>query len=98
MSLDTILGTLSEKAAAASPLGSTLKFDFGEKQVFVDGTGDTNVVSDANNDADCTINVSMDDFNALLKQELNPMAAFMSGKIKVKGDMGIAMKLQSLLA
>jgi putative sterol carrier protein len=43
------------------------------------------------------VNISQDDFNAILKGELNPMGAFMSGKIKIEGDMGLAMKLQSLL-
>ena len=38
----------------------------------------------------------MDDFQALISGNLNPMSAFMSGKIKVDGDMGVAMKLQSL--
>jgi len=34
---------------------------------------------------------------SLMAGKLNPMMAFMSGKIKVKGDMGVAMKLQSFL-
>ena len=33
----------------------------------------------------------------LVKGELNPMMAVMTGKVKIKGDMGVAMKLQSLV-
>ena len=37
-----------------------------------------------------------DDLNKLMNGDLNPMTAFMFGKLKVSGDMGVAMKLQSL--
>lgn len=43
------------------------------------------------------IQMSSDDFVALADGRLNPTAAFMAGKLKVKGDMGLAMRLQSLL-
>lgn len=97
MNLDTILLGIQKRAADASPLGNTLKLDFGENQVYIDGTGDGNVVSTENKDADCTVSVSMEDFLALTTGELNPMMAMMNGKIKLSGDMGVAMKLQSLL-
>jgi putative sterol carrier protein len=38
----------------------------------------------------------LEDLTKLYKGELNAMAAVMTGKIKIKGDMGVAMKLQSL--
>lgn len=97
MSFESILNGIQEKANIASPLGNTLKFDFGGQTIFVDGTGNQNVVSTENKDADCTVHISMDNFLALVKGDLNPMTAFMMGKIKVKGDMGVAMKLQKLL-
>ncbi len=73
-----------------------MKFDFGDNKVFIDGTGEKNVVSSEDKEADCTIGVSTEDLQAMMAGTLNPMSAFMGGKIKVKGDMGIAMKLQSL--
>ena len=44
-----------------------------------------------------TISMSDDDFGGLMTGKLNAVGAFMSGKIKVKGDMMLAMKLQNML-
>jgi putative sterol carrier protein len=44
-----------------------------------------------------TISMDSDDFVALTEGRLDGTMAFMSGKLKVKGDMGLAMKLQTLL-
>jgi len=52
----------------------------------------------ADKDADCTISVDKADFIALASGSLDPMMAFMSGKLKVAGDMSVAMGLQSLFS
>lgn len=44
-----------------------------------------------------TVQLSAEDFVAITEGRLNPTTAFMSGKLKVKGDMGLAMRLQTLL-
>ena len=98
MDISAIVDGIKEKAVSVPALGSTLKIDFGDdNQVYVDGTGQENAVSAANEDADCVISIKPEDFMALVKGELNPMMAMMTGKVKIKGDMGVAMKLQSLL-
>lgn len=43
-----------------------------------------------------TITATADDYMALVNGELAPMTAFMQGKVKVKGDMGLALKLQAM--
>ena len=48
-------------------------------------------------DADCTLTASAETFEGMLSGEINPTAAFMSGQLKVDGDMGLAMKLGSVL-
>ena len=53
-------------------------------------------VTEGATDAATTITIGEDDFTKLVGGELNPMTAFMTGKLKVKGDMGAAMKLQKL--
>jgi len=53
----------------------------------------------ADTQAQCTITVGKaEDWVALATGKMNPTMAFMQGKIKVKGDMSLALKLQSLLS
>ena len=47
--------------------------------------------------ADCTLKMDFADFAALIGGQLDGMTAFMTGKLKIEGDMGVAMKLQSIL-
>ena len=95
-SIELLAAGIQQQAASAKPLGKTLKFAMGEEHLYIDGTGESNIVSTQDETADCTVNVSKADFQSLVKGELNPMTAFMSGRLKVDGDMGVAMKLQSL--
>jgi len=97
MTLEDIITGIQAKADNADPIGNTLKLKIGEKIVHIDGTGDSNKVTSDDNDADCVVSIDEDNFKDLVKGDLNPMMAFMSGKIKIKGDMGVAMKLQSFL-
>ena len=53
-------------------------------------------VSENGGDADTTISTSADTFMKIANGEQNPTSAYMSGKLKVSGDMGQAMKLQKL--
>jgi putative sterol carrier protein len=53
-------------------------------------------VSENGGEADTTISTSADTFMKIANGEQNPTSAYMSGKLKVKGDMGQAMKLQKL--
>lgn len=52
----------------------------------------------ADEEADVTLSADADTFEQILSGELNPTGAFMSGKLSVDGDMGIAMQLASVLA
>jgi putative sterol carrier protein len=70
----------------------------------IDGAGTWHVdvddgkvtVSEDGGEADCTITTSAETFGKIANGEQNPTAAYMSGKLKVSGDMGQAMKLQKL--
>lgn len=64
--------------------------------VFTDGAG--KVGEGAAPAPNLTVTMSSGDFRAMLAGELNPAAAFMGGKLKIKGDMSLAMKLQSFLS
>jgi len=53
-------------------------------------------VTEGSGDADTTISTSEDTMMAVVRGEQNPTTAYMTGKLKIKGDMGAAMKLQKL--
>lgn len=98
MDSNILLDTLNTKAQSVDPIGATLKFVVDDQVVFIDGTGATNVVSQRNEEADCTISTSAETLMKLQSGDINPMMAVMGGKIKIEGDMSLAMKLQSLLS
>jgi putative sterol carrier protein len=57
--------------------------------------GQVNVTEGAG-EGDCTIATSEENFEKIVSGEQNPTTAYMSGKLKIRGDMGAAMKLQKL--
>ena len=62
--------------------------------VIIDSAGAR--VSDA--PADVTMTADVDTFQRIMTGDMNPTSAFMSGKLKVDGDMGMAMQLASAMA
>ena len=81
--------------------GKKVKIDFGgtDGAIMLDGNGQSasEIPSDVNM-ADTTIRLSWADWEALTAGQLDPMTAFMMGKLKVEGDMSNAMQLQGVLA
>ena len=77
--------------------GKTVKLDFGDQgAILLDGQN--SLVSENDGPADTTIKVSWDDWQAMAAGQLDGMTAFMTGKLKVEGDMSNAMQLQGVLA
>jgi len=97
MDIEKIFSGLTTQAANVDALGAKIKFQLDDSSILIDGTGDNNVVSMADGEADCVISTTKETFSQLTSGDLNPMMAVMTGKIKIKGDMGLAMKLQSLI-
>jgi putative sterol carrier protein len=70
----------------------------------IDGVGEWTVsvadgavsVAPGANDADCTISASEETLLKIANGEANATTAYMTGKLKIKGDMGAALKLQKL--
>jgi putative sterol carrier protein len=98
--VNQIVAEMGGAIGANSGLGGTLKFDFGEPgSVFIDGKSTPNMVTDGEGkSADCTIAVGLETFEKLAKGELDGTSAFMQGKLRIAGDMGLAMKLMPILA
>ena len=98
MSLDAVTGQIRQKLEFAPKIDAKVKFDFGDDGVvFVDGTQNPPELSHDDHDADCTLACSIDTFQAILAGMQDPSVAFMMGKLKVKGSMGLAMKLNAIL-
>ena len=97
MDLQTATQFFRDKVGDGSGLGASLKFDCGADGVIViDGASSPNAVDNTNRDTDCVIELGMDTLGQLISGELNAMNAFMTGKMKITGDMGVAMKLQKI--
>jgi putative sterol carrier protein len=97
MTLADVTAQFEKQAAQASGLNNTFKFQLDEGTVYLDFTGDEPVVHNEDKEADCTITMSLDTMEKLRKGELNPMVAAMTGKVKIKGDMALAMKLREIM-
>ncbi len=59
-------------------------------------TDGTIEVREGAEDADVTFSATSENFEKIIAGEQNPTTAYMTGKLKIKGDMGAAMKLQKL--
>ena len=82
-------------ASRTAGMSNSYLFDIegsGRRTVDVDDGKVT--VTEGGDGADCTISTSEENFLKMIRGEQNPTTAYMTGKLKVKGDMGAAMKLQ----
>jgi putative sterol carrier protein len=95
--MEETLNRIKGLAEGSKPMGNTLKIKMDEGIIYINGTGDSNEVHQEDIEAQCTLVTSLDNFNSLMNGNLNPMMAVMTGKLKIEGDMGVAMKLTSLL-
>jgi putative sterol carrier protein len=91
--------TLGERADAEKMAGMNNSYLFdieGAGQWIVAVNDGTVTVTEGPGEADTTISASEETMMAVVRGEQNPTTAYMTGKLKIKGDMGAAMKLQKL--
>ena len=92
--------TLPSRADTSKTAGMNNSYGFdiegaGQWTVKVED-GSVSVVDGLEDGADVTISASQEVFEQIVAGEQNPTSAYMTGKLKLKGDMGAAMKLQKL--
>lgn len=98
MSLETITDRLKQKIALAPHFGAKVKFDFGADGIlYVDATQKPPHISHDDLDADVTFLCSAATFGKILDGAQDPTMAYMTGKLKIRGAMGLAMKLNAML-
>lgn len=97
MEISEIRRELDENVKKIPPLGKKLKFKLDDHFLLIDGSGDENVIREADEEAHCTITMSIETYLKLQRKEIKPMIATLTGKLKVKGDIGLAQKLKQLM-
>ncbi len=100
MSLDSLTDQLKTQAAMNPPLGYRVKFDLGDDGLLLwDGTVTPAEIGEPEGDpeVDTVLRLSLDDFRNLLSGTLDPTLAYMTGKLKISGSTGVAMKLAAML-
>ncbi|MFV0472716.1 MAG: SCP2 sterol-binding domain-containing protein [Pikeienuella sp.] len=93
MSVETLAETIRARVAE-SDFDSVIKFDCGDDGILVI---DNQTVSTADQEADCTVTVSLEDLASIIAGETDPTSAYMQGMLTVDGDMAVAMKLNQIL-
>ena len=99
MTLEEITQQMQARVADKGAIdGKTVKFDFTDDgAVTIDGTTQPHSVNNDGGDADCTVILDKETLENIVAGEENAQMAFMSGKLKVEGDMGLAMQLGTIL-
>ena len=98
MSLESVTSAIRAKAALAPKLGYRVTFDLGaDGLVHWDGTTVPPAIGNEAGESDTTLTLSLDNLQKLVDGNLNPQLAYMTGKLKVAGSMGVALKISQLL-
>lgn len=98
MTLEEITEMMRERVGDTANIGKCILFDFGDDGVVrIDDTQSPAAVNNDQGEADTTISVSKEDFEDIASGKQNAQMAFMMGKLKVEGDMGVAMQLGQIL-
>lgn len=98
MSLEAITEQMKSRIGDGGKFKKSVKFDFGsDGLVRIDDTVSPAIVDNTDAPVDCTVKVSMADFMEIASGKQNPQMAFMMGKLKIEGDMSVAMQLGSIL-
>ena len=83
--------------AKTAGMNNTYVFDIADVGAWTVTVADGTVsVAEGAHDADCTLSASEETLMKIARGEANPTTAYMTGKLKIKGDMGAALKLQKL--
>jgi putative sterol carrier protein len=95
------LAELTERVRTAvgaeSGLEATVKFNFGNDGViYIDGVSKPNTVDNNDRDAKITLTVSSENFRRIIDHELKPQMALITGKMRLRGDIRIAMRLDKV--
>lgn len=94
MTLEELTSRVRASVGEESGLKARVKFNFGSDGfIFIDGLSKPNHVSNEDAESDITITVSMENFRKIIDKQLRPQIALMTGRMRLRGDMRIALRL-----
>ena len=98
MTAEEVFQAIQERVGRVKDLRGTVKFVVdGDKIVYVDASQQPPHLSREDKPADCTVRISGQTFKDIITGNASAMTAFMLGKIKIEGNMGIAMAISKIL-
>jgi putative sterol carrier protein len=98
MTLDQLEAKMKPRLPQFRAFGAKALFDFGtEGSLFLDASKAPATLSRAAGQPDTTIRMTLENFDRMIGGQLNPTLAFATGRLKVQGSMGLALKLAALL-
>lgn len=98
MALEDVTEKIRQKLPHAESVKARVKLDLGQEGcIFIDSTQSPPAITHDNSDADVTLVCSLETLKGFLEGTKDPTVAFMTGQLKVRGAMGLALKLGSLL-
>lgn len=96
-----VVALMQAKAGTLQRLGYRVRLDLTDtaESILLDATGSQPEITtvDAATDADTVLRITGADLDKLIAGRLSPMLAFATGRLKVEGSKGVAMKLAGLL-
>ncbi len=97
--LSSLLETLNERTEALSTLGHRVRFDLTDTgtSILLDATGPQLDISEGSGEAEAVLKLSSDTLDKLMTGRIGPMLAYSTGRLKVEGSQGVALKLAGLL-
>jgi putative sterol carrier protein len=99
MDLEELTEEVRKQASRNPKLGYRVKFVLDEGVIFWDGTEAPPAIGNEDRgDADTSIAITAENLEKLLQGKLDPTLAYMTGKLKVEGKMGVALKLTAMFA
>lgn len=95
----TLIEKLGEHSATLSTLGYKVRFDLTdlESSILLDATNGGADLSEERGEADAVLKLTSDTLDKLITGRMGPMLAFTTGRLKLEGSQGVALKLAGLL-
>ncbi len=96
---DSLIAALEAHAETLGRLGHTVRFDLTDTghSILLDATGAALEVRHGEEPAEAVFKLSTDTLDKLMTRRLGPMLAFTTGRLRIEGSQGVALKLAGLL-